>query len=99
MINFPSEDCKGLRNFFGLSREDFAKLLGVKTMTIWRWEEEERKIKSNSNIILSVLKRIAINYQYDPQKILRIKDLITESINNGGLYYFLNKLLEEYAKK
>ena len=89
---FPSKDVKYIREKLELDYEEFAKLLGVTSRSVRRWELEAspEKIPGSAGDILSALR---FGLEKDSKKLIKF---IAGVIAIGGLAFLLTKLLESF---
>lgn len=70
---------KELRKAKGLTQEELANEMGVTKLTISRWENEERQIKSDKAKQLADYFGVDLGYLYGYQPINVIQELISEN--------------------
>jgi transcriptional regulator with XRE-family HTH domain len=89
---FPSKDVQYIRNRLGLDYEEFAKLLGVTSRSVRRWESEGSpdKIPGSAGDILTALR---FGLEKDSEKLIKF---IAGGIAIGGLAFLLTKLLDRF---
>ena len=89
---FPTKDVQYIRERLGLDYEEFAKLLGVTSRSVRRWELEgtPEKIPGSAADILAALR---FGLEKDSEKLIKF---IASVVAIGGLAFLLTKLLEYF---
>jgi len=54
IFEFDSQDVQALRQQYGFSQEQFAKLLGISVATLRNWEQGRRKPEGPARVLLRV---------------------------------------------
>jgi|GEM_PF-3122923 len=85
------EDIIEFRNLLGLDRSQFAKFLSVDTRSVIRWEKGLNKPTGTPEAILSGFRE---KIKKDPDSLPAIRNLISGSIEVGGLAYLIVKILD-----
>ena len=91
-MGFLSKDVKGIRKKLELDYEDFAKLIGVSSRSVRRWEKspEITNIPGSTGIILSVLQNAL---RRDSGK---ITNFVKNNIAIGGFGFLFARLLNSF---
>jgi len=89
---FYSKDVRKLRLSLGLDYDEFARVIGVSSRTVRRWESnsKQKRIPGSAGDILSVF-QIAVDKDCD-----KFSSLVREASVMGGLAFLLMKLLKHY---
>ncbi len=88
----PSE-IRSLRNRFKLDQADFARLVGVNTRTVHRWELGDAvPTGAASAVLLAVDEKL----RKDPSQADEIIAFLVSASAIGGLAYVLIRLLDEH---
>ena len=83
---------QALRLRLGLDLPGFAKLMGVDTRSVTRWEQGVARPTGASEAVLSALQE---KLQKDPADAERVIAFLVGAVAVGGLAYLLVKLLDE----
>jgi len=94
-MSFLSKDVQHIRRKLELNYEEFAKLLGVTSRSVRRWELDgsPNKISGSAGDVLTALR---FGLDKDSEKLIRF---VAEVIAMGGLALLLTKLLEYFLEK
>ena len=90
---WSADDIKALRERLGLSRSDFAKLLGVDTRSVHRWEDPEGPRPKGS--AAQILTGIREQLDREPHKAPAVLKILASAAAVGGLAYLLMRLLNK----
>jgi transcriptional regulator with XRE-family HTH domain len=82
-------EIKALRERFGVDRAAFARMLGVDTRTVFRWESGESEASGSALAIL-----VAFREALKTDDANAIVEFVKDAVAIGGLSYLLLKLLK-----
>ena len=91
-----SESVIEIRKRLKLDHAGFAKLLGVDTRSVNRWETGKNQTTGSAGDILSGIKE---KLDKDPDSTNKVLKLIHSAVSMGGLAYLVFKLLDSITEK
>ncbi len=94
---WSAERVQALRERMGLSRSEFAKLLGVDARSVHRWEDPEGPRPKGS--AAQILTGIHAQLDAEPHKAPQVLKLLASAAAVGGLAYLLMRLLNQATQK
>lgn len=91
-----ADDVKNLRERLGVDRPAFARIVGVDTRTVFRWEAGEVSPTGPAQAVILALREKLRN---DPKSADRVIQFVVEASAIGGLSYLLVRLLDGVTKR
>ena len=91
----PSNEVLDLRDLIGMSRTEFAAILGVDNRTVSRWEDGSSEPSGTARAVLSAFREVLTRRHPDDAQIVR--ETLRSSANVGGLGYLLVHLLDAWT--
>ena len=88
---WSADEVRELRAKMGLSRSDFARLLGVDARTVHRWEDPEGPRPKGSPA--QILAGIHAQIEREPKQAKQVIKVLASAAAVGGLAYLMTKLL------
>ena len=94
---WSAEEVRQLREQIGLNRTQFARLVGVDSRTVLRWESEDGPRPTGS--AAAVLSGIFEQLEGDPKSAPRLIQVLAGAAAVGGLSYLLVKLFKKATRE
>ena len=94
-IKWEKQDIINLRNLLGITRSEFASLLGVYSSTIARWESGYTEPTGAGEAVLNGLRE---KLKKDPETSNQVLSFVADAAVVGGLSYLIVRLLDEFTK-
>lgn len=93
---WSANDVRALRQQLNVSQADFARLVGVDTRTVARWEAGTARPTGAAEAVLVALRE---KLSKDPDEAAAVAAFVIGAVAVGGLAYLLVKLLDSATER